>query len=166
MKSKKQLLKIWEQVQFEYYNNLNFEQLSKEYISWFADKAENFLVDTNKEVYLFQIMGGVNEYSRNELISALMESEYDCRIDDDIHELDELIEKIEMINFNQQKKMKKIKIKLSEIDNTTNEIMDQIRDIFDEIDLTHYINNNTDYDIDDLDDRFYTIIHNKLKQTK
>ena len=62
--------------------------------------------------------------------------------------------------------MKKIKIKLSEIDNTTNEIMDQIRDIFDEIDLTHYINNNTDYDIDDLDDRFYTIIHNKLKQIK
>ena len=104
MKSKKQLLKIWEQVQFEYYNNLNFEQLSKEYISWFADKAENFLVDTNKEVYLFQIMGGVNEYSRNELISALMESEYDCRIDDDIHELDELIEKIEMINFNQNNK--------------------------------------------------------------
>ena len=51
-----------------------------------------------------------------------------------------------------------------EIDNTTNEIMAQIRDIFDEIDLTHYINNNTDYDIDDLDDRFYTIIHNKLKQ--
>ena len=104
MKSKKQLLKIWEQVQFEYYNNLNFEQLSKEYISWFADKPENFLVDTNKEVYLFQIMGGVNEYSRNELISALMESEYDCRIDDDIHELDELIEKIEMINFNQNNK--------------------------------------------------------------
>ena len=98
MKSKKQLLKIWEQVQFEYYNNLNFEQLSKEYISWFDDKAENFLVDTNKEVYLFQGY----EYNRNELISALMESEYDCRIDDDIHELDKLIEKIEMINFNQK----------------------------------------------------------------
>ena len=32
-----------------------------------------------------------------------MESEYDCRIDDDIHELDKLIEKIEMINFNQNK---------------------------------------------------------------
>jgi hypothetical protein len=89
MKSKKQLLKIWEQVQFEYYNNLNFAELSKEYISWFADKPENFLVDTN------------NEYSRNELIRALIESEYDCRIDDDIHELDKLIEKIEMINFNQ-----------------------------------------------------------------
>jgi len=56
--------------------------------------------------------------------------------------------------------------RIMEIDNTTNEIMDQIRDIFDEIDLTHYINNNTDYDIDDLDDRFYTIIHNKLKQIK
>jgi len=55
---------------------------------------------------------------------------------------------------------------IQDIDNTANEIMDQIRDIFDEIDLTHYINNNTDYDIDDLDDRFYTIIHNKLKQTK
>jgi len=104
MKSKKQMLQIWEQVQFEYYNNLNFAQLSKEYISWFADKPENFLVDTNKEVYLFQIMGGVNEYSRNELISALMVSEYDCRIDDDIHELDKLIEKIEMINFNQNNK--------------------------------------------------------------
>jgi len=97
MKSKKQLLKIWEQVQFEYYNNLNFAELSKEYISWFADKPEDFLVDTNKEVYLFQGY----EYNRNELISALMESEYDCRIDDDIHELDKLIEKIEMINFNQ-----------------------------------------------------------------
>ena len=149
MKSKKQMLRIWKQVQFEYYSNLNYAELSKEYLSWFAEKPENF-----------------NYYSRDELISALMESEYDCRIDDDIHELDELIEKIEMINFNQQKKMKKIKIKLSEIDNTTNEIMDQIRDIFDEIDLTHYINNNTDYDIDDLDDRFYTIIHNKLKQIK
>ena len=158
MKSKKQLLKIWEQVQFEYYNNLNFAELSKEYISWFADKPEDFLVDTNKEVYLFQGY----EYNRNELISALMESEYDCRIDDDIHELDELIEKIEMINFNQNSKLNNIQ----DIDNTTNEIMDQIRDIFDEIDLTHYINNNTDYDIDDLDDRFYTIIHNKLKQTK
>ena len=55
---------------------------------------------------------------------------------------------------------------IQDIDNTANEIMDQIRDIFDEIDLTHYINNNTDYDIDDLDDRFYTIIHNKLKQIK
>ena len=97
MKSKKQMLQIWEQVQFEYYNNLNFAELSKEYISWFADKPEDFLVDTNKEVYLFQGY----EYNRNELISALMESEYDCRIDDDIHELDELIEKIEMINFNQ-----------------------------------------------------------------
>ena len=100
MKSKKQLLKIWEQVQFEYYNNLNFAELSKEYISWFADKPEDFLVDTNKEVYLFQGY----EYNRNELISALMESEYDCRIDDDIHELDKLIEKIEMINFNQNNK--------------------------------------------------------------
>ena len=98
MKSKKQMLQIWEQVQFEYYNNLNFAELSKEYISWFADKPEDFLVDTNKEVYLFQGY----EYNRNELISALMESEYDCRIDDDIHELDELIEKIEMINFNQK----------------------------------------------------------------
>tara|TARA_B110000902_G_C14064660_1_gene496923 strand:- start:300 stop:596 length:297 start_codon:yes stop_codon:yes gene_type:complete len=97
MKSKKQMLQIWEQVQFEYYNNLNFAELSKEYISWFADKPEDFLVDTNKEVYLFQGY----EYNRNELISALMESEYDCRIDDDIHELDKLIEKIEMINFNQ-----------------------------------------------------------------
>ena len=89
MKSKKQLLKIWEQVQFEYYDNLNFAQLFKEYISWFADKPENF----NYFTY----------YSRDELISALMESEYDCRIDDDIHELDKLIEKIEMINFNQNK---------------------------------------------------------------
>jgi|TARA_R110000868_G_scaffold23965_2_gene95390 predicted transcriptional regulator len=150
MKSKKQLLKIWEQVQFEYYNNLDFAELSKEYISWFADKPESFLVDAD------------NEYSRDELISALMESEYDCRIDDDIHELDKLIEKIEMINFNQNSKLNNIQ----DIDNTTNEIMDQIRDIFDEIDLTHYINNNTDYDIDDLDDRFYTIIHNKLKQIK
>ena len=67
-----------------------------------------------------------------------------------------------MINFNQNSKLNNIQ----DIDNTTNEIMDQIRDIFDEIDLTHYINNNTDYDIDDLDDRFYTIIHNKLKQIK
>lgn len=150
MKSKKQLLKIWEQVQFEYYNNLDFAELSKEYISWFADKPENYLIDTD------------NKYSRNELINALMESEYDCRIDDDIHELDELIEKIEMINFNQNSKLNNIQ----DIDNTANEIMDQIRDIFDEIDLTHYINNNTDYDIDDLDDRFYTIIHNKLKQIK
>jgi cytochrome c553 len=92
MKSKKQLLKIWEQVQFEYYVNLNFAQLSKEYISWFADKPENYLIDTD------------NKYSRNELINALMESEYDCRVDDDINELDELIEKIEMINFNQNNK--------------------------------------------------------------
>ena len=150
MKSKKQMLRIWEKVQFEYYNNLDFAELSKEYISWFADKPESFLVDAD------------NEYSRDELISALMESEYDCRIDDDIHELDKLIEKIEMINFNQNSKLNNIQ----DIDNTTNEIMDQIRDIFDEIDLTHYINNNTDYDIDDLDDRFYTIIHNKLKQIK
>ena len=145
MKSKKQMLRIWKQVQFEYYSNLNYAELSKEYLSWFANKPENF-----------------NYYSRDELISALMESEYDCRIDDDINELDELIEKIEMINFNQNSKLNNIQ----DIDNTTNEIMDQIRDIFDEIDLTHYINNNTDYDIDDLDDRFYTIIHNKLKQIK
>ena len=89
MKSKKQMLQIWEQVQFEYYNNLNFAELSKEYISWFADKPENFLVDAN------------NEYSRKELIRALIESEYDDRIEDDIDELDKLIEKIEMINFNQ-----------------------------------------------------------------
>ena len=145
MMTKEQMLHIWEQVQFEYYSNLNYAELSKEYLSWFAEKPENF-----------------NYYSRDELISALMESEYDCRIDDDIHELDELIEKIEMINFNQNSKLNNIQ----DIDNTTNEIMDQIRDIFDEIDLTHYINNNTDYDIDDLDDRFYTIIHNKLKQIK
>ena len=145
MKSKKQMLRIWKQVQFEYYSNLDYAELSKEYLSWFAEKPENF-----------------NYYSRDELISALMESEYDCRIDDDINELDELIEKIEMINFNQNSKLNNIQ----DIDNTTNEIMDQIRDIFDEIDLTHYINNNTDYDIDDLDDRFYTIIHNKLKQIK
>ena len=96
MKSKKQLLKIWEQVQFEYYNNLNFAELSKEYISWFAEKPENF----NKEFE--QLMSWEKyKYSRNELISALMESEYDYRIDDDIYELDKLIEKIEMINFNQ-----------------------------------------------------------------
>ena len=30
MKSKKQMLRIWEKVQFEYYNNLNFAELSKE----------------------------------------------------------------------------------------------------------------------------------------
>jgi hypothetical protein len=60
--------------------------------------------------------------------------------------------------------MGKLGQKIERVDNATNEIMDQIRGIFDEIDLTHYINNNTDYDIDDLDDRFYTIIHNELKQ--
>jgi len=61
-------------------------------------------------------------------------------------------------------KMGKLGQKIEHIDNATNEIMDKIRDIFNEIDLIHYINNNTDYDIDDLDDKIYSIIHNKLKE--
>ena len=54
--------------------------------------------------------------------------------------------------------------KIERVDNTTNEIMDKIRDIFDEIDLIHYINNNTDKDMGDLDDEIYSIIHNQLKK--
>ena len=49
------------------------------------------------------------------------------------------------------------------IDNITNEIMDKLRDIVDRIDLKHYINNNTDEDMGDLDDEIYSIIHNELK---
>jgi len=60
--------------------------------------------------------------------------------------------------------MKNLGQKIERVDNATNEIMDKIRDIFDEIDLIHYINNNTDKDMDDLDDEIYSIIHNKLKQ--
>lgn len=48
------------------------------------------------------------------------------------------------------------------IDNITNEIMDKLRDIVDRIDLKHYINNNTDEDMGDLDDEIYSIIHNEL----
>ena len=54
--------------------------------------------------------------------------------------------------------------KTERVDDATNEIMDKIRDIFDEIDLLHYIKNHTDKDIDDLDDEIYSIIHNKIKE--
>ena len=40
--------------------------------------------------------------------------------------------------------------------------MDKLRDIVDRIDLKHYINNNTDEDMGDLDDEIYSIIHNEL----
>tara|TARA_R100000781_G_scaffold31631_2_gene23111 strand:+ start:144 stop:329 length:186 start_codon:yes stop_codon:yes gene_type:complete len=48
------------------------------------------------------------------------------------------------------------------IDNITNEIMDKLRDIADRIDLLDYINNNTDEDMEELDDEIYSIIHNQL----
>ena len=60
--------------------------------------------------------------------------------------------------------MKNLGQKIERVDDATNEIMDKIRDIFNDIDLIHYINNNTDKDMDDLDDEIYSIIHNKLKQ--
>lgn len=53
---------------------------------------------------------------------------------------------------------------MEKIDNITNEIMDRLRDVVDRIDLKHYINNNTDEDIGDLDDEVYSIIHNELKK--
>lgn len=65
-----------------------------------------------------------------------------------------------------KRKMKEIRKQVRsvmQIDNITNEIMDKIRDIVDRIDLKHYINNNTDEDMGDLDDEIYSIIHNELK---
>ena len=65
-----------------------------------------------------------------------------------------------------KRKMKEIRKQVRsvmQIDNITNEIMDKIRDIVDRIDLKHYINNNTDEDMGDLDDERYSIIHNELK---
>jgi hypothetical protein len=53
-------------------------------------------------------------------------------------------------------------LQLEKVDNMTNEIMDKLRDIVDRIDLKHYINNNTDEDIGDLDDEIYSIIYNEL----
>ena len=64
-----------------------------------------------------------------------------------------------------KRKMKEIRKQVRsvmQIDNITNEIMDKIRDIVDRIDLKHYINNNTDEDMGDLDDEIYSIIHNEL----
>ena len=65
-----------------------------------------------------------------------------------------------------KRKMKEIRKQVRsvmQIDNITNEIMDKIRDIVDRIDLKHYINNNTDEDMGDLDDEIYSIKHNELK---
>jgi uncharacterized protein with HEPN domain len=59
--------------------------------------------------------------------------------------------------------MKNLGQKIERIDNATNEIMDKIRDIFDEIDLLQ-LARLSDEDIYDLDDEIYSIIHNKLKE--
>ena len=59
--------------------------------------------------------------------------------------------------------MKNLGQKIERVDNATNEIMDKIRDIFDEIDLLQ-LARLSDEDIYDLDDEIYSIIHNKLKE--
>lgn len=56
-------------------------------------------------------------------------------------------------------------MKIERVDEATNEIMDKIRDIFNDIDLIMiYKNSKFDIDMDELDDEIYSIIHNKLKQ--
>ena len=67
------------------------------------------------------------------------------------------------MNKSKMKEIRKQVRSVMQIDNITNEIMDKIRDIVDRIDLKHYINNNTDEDMGDLDDEIYSIIHNELK---
>ena len=59
---------------------------------------------------------------------------------------------------------------IERVDNTTNEIMDELRDYFwktHNIDLSEYYPNNADdkfINSRDADDDVYTIIHNKLKE--
>ena len=64
--------------------------------------------------------------------------------------------------------MGKLGQKIEHIDNATNEIMDEIRDVLNDIAIEH-IDDNKDKNnwivIGELDDKIYSIIHNKLKKT-
>ena len=69
-------IKIWEIVQRKYYNQLNRCEMEEVYIEWFDDYE--YPSDMNKD----------------EMIEELIESELDCRRDDNIEELKEMIELI------------------------------------------------------------------------
>jgi hypothetical protein len=62
--------------------------------------------------------------------------------------------------------MKNLGQKIERVDNATNEIMDKIRDIFNDIDLVYTYNDEfaTLSMEGKLDDEIYSIIHNKLKE--
>ena len=78
---KKYLLQDWEIVQREYYKQLNRSEMEEKYIEWFDDYE--YPSDMNKD----------------EMIEELIESELDCRRDDDIEDLTETIEHIKSITI-------------------------------------------------------------------
>jgi len=76
---KKNLLQEWKQVQENYYNYFDVDELQKLYIEWFDD-------------YETPIM------SKDEMIEELIESELDFRRDDSVEDLKETIEHIKSLS--------------------------------------------------------------------
>lgn len=76
---KKNLLQEWKQVQENYYNYFDADELQKLYIEWFDD-------------YETPIM------SKDEMIEELIESELDFRRDDSVEDLKETIEHIKSLS--------------------------------------------------------------------
>jgi|TARA_R110000765_G_scaffold286951_4_gene383423 hypothetical protein len=76
---KKNLLQEWKQVQENYYNYFDVDELQKLYIEWFDD-------------YETPIM------SKDEMIEELIESELDFRRDDSVEDLKETIGHIKSLS--------------------------------------------------------------------
>mgnify|MGYP003142567957 CR=1 FL=1 len=128
---KEELLQNWEKVQREYYKQLNRSEMEEKYIEWFDD--DEYPLGT---------------ISISEMIEELIESELDCRRDDDIEELTETIEHIKSItktnkimNVKERKNKKQKPIETITLetywyemeDGTTHYDIDAIREEFERI---------------------------------
>tara|TARA_R110000851_G_scaffold114153_2_gene239138 strand:+ start:21027 stop:21269 length:243 start_codon:yes stop_codon:yes gene_type:complete len=76
---KKNLLQEWKQVQENYYNYFDVDELQKLYIEWFDDYE-------------------TPRMSKDEMIEELIESELDFRRDDSVEDLKETIEHIKSLS--------------------------------------------------------------------
>ncbi len=85
----KNLLNKWEELQIAFLEKLDFKQLHKEYIEWFADEPNNY--DFTEEEETQKIATPKRAKYRIDMINALIESERDYRKDDSREDLAELI---------------------------------------------------------------------------
>lgn len=96
---KKELLQEWEDLKLGYLEKITFKELYREYLDWFADEPSNYDFTQLEE----ETNNPKRKRFRKDMINALIESEREYRLDDNV---EALVEEIRFIKVFVKKKFR------------------------------------------------------------